>query len=39
MVSTAGTDPQQYLLNGTLDLCALRYEDNMQQFTGEFALC
>lgn len=36
MVSTAGTDPPQFLLNGTLDLCAQNYErvNNMQQVTG-----
>lgn len=35
MVSTAVTDPPQYLLNGTLDLCALQYADNGQAFTGK----
>lgn len=35
MVSTA-TESAQYLLNGTSDLCAMRYEDNMPQYTGKF---
>lgn len=37
MVSTV-TESQQYLLNGTLDLCAMRYEDNMSQYTGKLAI-
>lgn len=37
MVSNV-TESPQYLLNGTLDLCAMRYEDNMPLYTGNYII-
>lgn len=38
MVSTTVTEPTHYLINGTLDLCATRYEETLSSFSGKIYL-